>query len=216
MSDSIRVIIADDHLIVREGLRLIFETAPDIDLVGEAENGAQSLKLAANHTPDVILMDLRMPVMDGIQAIEQLHATHPQIAIVILTTFNEDELMLHGLRAGACAFLLKDTDRDTLLETIRAAATGKTLLGPDIMARLLNPPENPSSTPQAPALTEREYQVLQEAAQGKRSKEIALDLSISERTVKAHLTSIYNKFGVDSRAAAIAVAARRGLLHDLG
>jgi NarL family two-component system response regulator YdfI len=210
-SDSIRVLIADDHLIVREGLRLILETGEGFELVGEAADGAEAVRLARELSPDVVLMDLRMPNMDGLTAIERLRAEQPQVAIVILTTYNEDDLMLRGLRAGARGYLLKDTDRDTLLNTIRAAARGETLLKPEIMARLLSQTE-PSRSSSALDLTDREREVLAAVARGERSKEIAAQMGITERTVKAHLASIYNKLGVDSRAAAIAVASQRGLL----
>jgi len=210
MSNSIRVLIADDHLIVREGLRLILETAEGIELVGEATDGAEAVRLAKELQPGVILMDLRMPNMDGLTAIERLHSEQPQVAVVILTTYNEDDLMLRGLRAGARGYLLKDTDRETLFNTIRAAARGEMLLKPEIMARLLSQPE---TRPHGDLdLTDRELEVLAAVARGERSKEIAARLGITERTVKAHLASIYNKFGVDSRAAAIAVASQRGLL----
>ena len=122
----IRVMITDDHLIVREGLRLILETTDEIEIVGEARDGAECLALVANLKPDVILMDLQMPNMDGITAIGHLRRDHPEIAIVILTTFNEDEMMLRGLQAGARGYLLKDTDRENLLDTIQAAAKGET------------------------------------------------------------------------------------------
>lgn len=215
MSDAIRLLIADDHLIVRQGLRLILETEDGFELIGEASDGTEAVKLAGELHPDVILMDLRMPGMDGLTAIEQLSEKQPEIAVVILTTFNEDELMVRGLRAGAKGFLLKDTDRETLFDSIRAAARGETLLKPDVMSRLLAQTQASSgskSQPENVDLTEREMEVLQAAAQGKTSKEIAFSLSISERTVKAHLASIYQKLGVVSRAAAIAAAAGRGWL----
>ena len=215
-TQTIRVLIADDHLIVRQGLRLILETEPGFDLVGEAENGLDALRLCAEHQPDVVLMDLRMPVMDGLAAIERLHQELPQVAVVILTTFNEDDLMRRGLQAGARGYLLKDTDRRTLFDTIRAAVRGETLLRPDILSRLLSSSEIPAAPPAKQearlALSEREMEVLQAVARGERSKEVAVRLGISERTVKAHLASIYNKLGVDSRAAAIAAAAQRGWL----
>jgi NarL family two-component system response regulator YdfI len=211
MTNTIRVLLADDHLIVRDGLRMIIETAADIECVGEASNGQEAITMAQEYQPDVILMDFQMPVVSGIEAIEHIKAVQPQIAIIILTTYNEDELMIKGLRAGACAFLLKDTDHNTLKETIRAAASGKTLLTPDIMARLLTYSDD-KSTGANSDLTDRELEVLQLAADGLRSKEIAVNLAISERTVKAHLTSIYNKLGVDSRSAAIASAIRQGFL----
>jgi len=215
MSDTISVLIVDDHQIVREGLRLILETAPGIDVVGEAADGAEALRLVETLNPDVVLMDLRMPGMDGLTAIERLQRDHPQVSVVILTTYNEDELMLRGLRAGARGYLLKDTDRQTLLDTIQAAARGETLLTPEVVNRILSyttAGATAASSKSTIDLTDREQQVLEAAALGERNKEIARRLGITERTVKAHLTSIYNKFGVDSRAAAIAVAAQRGLL----
>src|SRR5512136_1347815 len=212
MSHSIRVLIADDHLIVREGLRMILETSDDIQAVGEAADGAEAVRLAQALAPDVVLMDLRMPNMDGLAAIERLRLQQPQVAVVILTTYNEDDLMQRGLRAGARGYLLKDTDRDTLFNTIRAAARGETLLKPEVVARLLARPE---SKPHGElGLTDREMEVLKAVARGERSKEIAAQLGITERTVKAHLASIYNKLGVDSRAAAIAVASHKGWLEN--
>jgi len=207
-----KILIADDHLIIRQGLRLILETEDGFDLVGEASDGAEALKLCAELHPDVVLMDLRMPNMDGITAIEKLRQTQPEIAVVILTTFNEDELMLRGIRSGAKGFLLKDTDRQTLFDTLRAAARGETLLKPEIMARLLNVAAAPAPAASSFNLTEREKEVLAAVARGERSKEIAVKLNITERTVKAHLASIYQKMGVDSRAGAIALAAQKGLL----
>lgn len=213
----IRVLITDDHLIVREGLRLILETAPEIEVVGEANDGAACLRAVAEVAPDVVLMDLQMPGMDGITAIGHLRRDFSAVAIVILTTFNEDALMVQGLQAGARGYLLKDTDRTTLLDTIHAAARGETLLKPEILSRVLAAPQQPAPAA-APtvafALTERELEVLRAAARGERNKEIAHHLGITERTVKAHLASVFNKLGVDSRAAAVAVAAQRGWLNQ--
>jgi two-component system, NarL family, response regulator YdfI len=162
-------------------------------------------------------MDLRMPGVDGLTAIDQIRARWPAVALVILTTYNEDDLMMRGLRAGACGYLLKDTNRQTLFATLRAAARGEVLLKPEVLARVLTHRQNSDarsgkSVDQGLTLTEREQEVLVAVARGERSKEIAVQLQISERTVKAHLASIYNKLGVDSRAAAIALAAQRGLL----
>lgn len=213
MPDPIRILVADDHLIIRQGLRLILETEPGFELVGEAADGAEAIRLCAELDPAVVLMDLRMPGMDGLTAIQRLRVAQPGIAVIILTTFNEDDLMLRGMQAGAKGFLLKDTGRETLFDSIRAAARGDTLLKPEMMSRLLskagaeNAPANAGS-----GLTDRELEVLRWVAQGERSKEIAARLAITERTVKAHLASIYNKWGVDSRAAAIAIAAQKGLL----
>ncbi|HEX5942057.1 MAG TPA: response regulator transcription factor [Anaerolineales bacterium] len=215
--NPIRVMITDDHLIVREGLRLILETADGIDIVGEASDGAECLQLVPECKPHVILMDLQMPRMDGITAIGHLRSEHPEIAIVILTTFNEDDLMIRGLQAGARGYLLKDTNRENLLDTIQAAAKGETLLKPEILARVLSAsmiPRSISPNRSDSDLTDRELEVLQAASRGERNKEIAYKLGITERTVKAHLASIYQKFNVDSRAAAVAVAAQKGLLGE--
>ena len=211
----IRILIADDHLIIRQGLRLILETENDFEIAGEASDGAEALTLCRELMPDVVLMDLRMPSMDGLTAIEKLRAEQSKIAVVILTTFNEDELMFRGLRAGARGYLLKDTDRATLFNTIRAAARGETLLKPEIMTRVLSQANVPKrESKESVNLTDRELEVLAAVARGERSKEIAAQLGISERTVKAHLASIYDKLGVDSRAAAIAVSAQMGLLPN--
>lgn len=214
MSDNIRLLIVDDHFIIREGLRLIFDTIPKLDLVAEAENGEEALVQVEEHLPDVVLMDLQMPVMDGITAIEILRKAHPEIAIIILTTYKENDLLLRGLKAGARGYLLKDTDRQTLINTIQAAARGETLLKPEILQQVLNYQsdkpglkkdlENP--------LSERELEVLQMVAEGARNKEIAYKLGITERTVKAHLSHIFQKLNVDARAAAVAAAARSGIL----
>jgi NarL family two-component system response regulator YdfI len=212
----IRLLIADDHLIIRQGLRLILETEDDFQIVAEAADGAEAVKLCDLNKPDVVLMDLRMPGMDGLTAIEILREQQPEIAVVILTTFNEDELMLRGLRAGARGYLLKDTDRKALFDTIRAAARGETLLKPEIMAKVLalasGRDKVGTGSSATVELTEREMEVLKAVAKGERSKEVAFQLGISERTVKAHLASIYGKLGVDSRAAAISVAMQKGLL----
>src|SRR5688572_8263407 len=208
----IRVLITDDHLIIREGLRLILETTDEIEVVGEAKDGAECLRLLPELKPDVILMDLQMPGMDGITTIDHLRRDHPEIAVVILTTYNEDDLMIRGLQLGACSYLLKDTDRETLIDTIVAAAKGESLLAPSILKRVLAVQHNIPVNKKESVLSERELEVLQAAARGERNKEIAFKLGITERTVKAHLASVYQKFGVDSRAAAVAVAAEQGLL----
>jgi NarL family two-component system response regulator YdfI len=217
MPDPIRILIADDHDVVRDGLRLILESEEDFEVVGEAANGAEAVRQCGELNPQVVLMDLRMPGMDGLTAIKHIRQQQPGINIVILTTYNEDALMLEGLRSGARSYLLKDTKRQVLFDTLRAASRGESLLSPEVIAKVVGQ-SGGVSTP-APklaageiALTDREQEVLIGVARGERSKEIAARLGITERTVKAHLASIYNKFGVDSRAAAIAVASQRGLL----
>src|SRR5512135_3404493 len=217
MSDPIRILIADDHDVVRDGLRLILESEDDFEVVGEAADGAEAVRLCGELNPQVVLMDLRMPGMDGLTAIKHIRQQQPEINIVILTTYNEDALMIEGLRSGARSYLLKDTKRQVLFDTLRAAARGESLLSPDVVARVVAqssgvPTEASKLADGAITLTDREQEVLSGVARGERSKEIAARLGITERTVKAHLASIYNKFGVDSRAAAIAVASQRGLL----
>jgi len=212
----IRVAVVDDHLVVREGLRMMLEVAGkgSFALVGDAADGAAALRLVEETQPDVVLMDLRMPGMDGLEAIEQMRTRWPHIAVVILTTYNEDDLMLRGLRAGACGYLLKDTTRETMFHAIRTAARGETLLQPDIMARILayTGPAAIVKTTDRAELTERERDILAGVARGERNKEIARRLGITTRTVATHLTNIYTKLDVDSRASAVAAAMERGLL----
>jgi two-component system, NarL family, response regulator YdfI len=223
--NAIRVVVVDDHQVVREGLRMMLEVlGAGFAVVGEAAEGAAAVRIVEACQPEVVLMDLRMPGMDGLDAIRQIHTRWPQIALVILTTYNEDALMLEGLQAGASGYLLKDVSSTTLFHTIRSAAQGATLLQPEVLTRLLA-----HTTPQAThalprrshsafdlELTERECEVLAGVARGERSKEIAARLGISLRTVGAHLTSIYTKLNVDSRASAVAVALERGLLPHQG
>jgi NarL family two-component system response regulator YdfI len=214
----VRVVIADDHLVVRSGLRMMLGTSDEFALVGEAANGAEAVALVAESRPDVVLMDLRMPDTDGLEAIARIHERWPDLAIVILTTYNEDELMIRGLRAGARGYLLKDCALDALLRAVRSAARGEMLVPPDVMARILSHAARAVGPAPAPLergpldLTAREREVLAGVARGERSKEIAVHLGISERTVGSYLNSIFAKFGVDSRAAAVAVAMERGLL----
>lgn len=212
---TIRVLIVDDHLIVRQGLQLIFETESSVQVVGEAEDGLQAVQLAAELSPDIILMDLQMPRLDGLSAVKQILEQRPKSRIIILTTYNEDELMYKCLQAGAKGFLLKDTGREALMNTIHAAMRGETLLNPEIMQKVLAYPQRPQQpSTGSTLLSEREQEVLQAVARGSTNNQIAYELGISERTVRAHLTSIYNKFGVSSRGAAIAYAAQHNLLKN--
>ena len=207
----IRVLIADDHMVVREGLRAILDAAPDLLPVGEATGGAEAVRLVGESTPDVVLMDLRMPGMDGIEAIRQIKARYPDVQVVILTTYDDDDYIVRGLRAGARGYLLKDTGRNVLFETIRAAARGESLFPSEVIDRVVAHLQGPQ--PAEPGtLSKREGQVLALVAQGAANKEIARELSISERTVKAHVTSIFNKLVASSRAEAVSIALRSGLL----
>ncbi|GHO86969.1 response regulator transcription factor [Dictyobacter formicarum] len=214
-----RVVIADDHPVVRMGVRLMLEMGEGIELVGEAIDGAGAIELVAALQPDVILMDLRMPGIDGLEAIKRIRSACPQVGVLILTTYNEDDLMISGLRVGAQGYLLKDADMHMVIHAVRVAARGEMLVQPEIMARILSHAERglspPSATPRRQrhsTLTAREREVLAAVARGERSKEIAVRFGITERTVGACLTSVYSKLGVDSRAAAVAVALERGLL----
>lgn len=211
-----KVLIVDDHLVVREGLKLILETNDSFEVVGEAENGEIALRLIEERTPDVVLMDLNMPIMSGLDTMKALNDRQVFIPIIILTTYNEDELMIKGMELGAKGYLLKDTNRDNLFRTIESAVRGETLLQSDITMKLFSMKEKKTNSVtrfEKPIMTEKELFILQAIARGYRSKEIAFDLGIAERTVKAHLTNIYNKLGVNSRSEAVAVSMERGLIH---
>jgi len=207
----IRVVIADDHLLVREGLRAILAVANDILLIGEACDGEEAIELAKTLSPEVMLMDLRMPHVDGIEAIRQIKASHPAIEIVILTTYDDDAHILQGLGAGARGYLLKDAGRNALFGSIRAAARGESLLPPEVLAALLAH-SNRQERAEREGLSQREQEVLRLLVTGAANKEIAMQLNITERTVKAHVTGILNKLGVNSRTEAAAVAIRTGLV----
>jgi NarL family two-component system response regulator YdfI len=216
MSQS-KVLIVDDHRVVRDGLKLILETNDSFQVAGEAGNGEEALQRIEESRPDVILLDLNMPVMSGLELMEKLKSQNNSIPVIILTTYNEDKLMLRGLALGAKGYLLKDTNRENLFRTIESAVRGETLLQMDIMEKVLAAKENPSKSATikvgASALTERELLILQSVARGYKSKEIAFDIGISERTVKAHLTSVYNKLSVDSRSQAVAIAMEQGIIQ---
>lgn len=223
ISQKIRVLIVDDHLMVRMGLRMMLRMGERIEFVGEASDGNEAVHLAGELRPDVVLMDLRMPEMDGLEALAQIRQNWPEIAVLILTTYNEDELMIQGLQAGAAGYLLKDTTLETLLHAIEATARGEVLMQPEVMGRLLEQAARATRTPAVPSidnirrrgkadLTEREREVLAAVARGERNKEIAAHLGVSERTVWAYLTNIYTKLDVDSRTSAVTVAIERGLL----
>lgn len=210
-----RILIVDDHFVVREGLKLIFETEEDYEVVGEAEDGQKALMLVNKIKPDVILMDLRMPKMNGLDVIKALNEKNNLIPIIILTTYNDDNLIRDGLLLGAKGYLLKDTTRDELIRTVESAVRGEILLQSEVSTRLFNTQKkvNQINTLCSSSITERELFILQAVARGCKSKEIASDMEISERTVKAHLTNIYNKLNVESRSEAVAVAIEQGIIH---
>ncbi|GCE15556.1 response regulator transcription factor [Tengunoibacter tsumagoiensis] len=225
MSEIIRVVIVDDHPIVREGIRLMLATSDDLALVGDAADGVAALQTIEELQPDVVLLDIRLPGMGGLDVLKFLRKTWPQIAVLILTTYNEDELIVRGFQAGASGYLLKEGSLETLFHAIRAASRGGVVMQPEIMTRVLAHTTSPAGeetpalthSPIAPlpsplALTNREQEVLAGVACGERSKEIAKRLGITERTVRAYLTNIYTKLNVDSRASAVALALKYGLL----
>lgn len=210
------IMIVDDHFVVREGLKLILETNERFQVAGEAGNGQEALKLLEHIQPDVILLDLNMPVMGGLETMKAMKTQGYSIPVIILTTYNEDELMVNGLALGAKGYLLKDTGRENLFRSIESAVRGETLLSAEIMERVIaakTQTASPSAKADPSLLSEKETYILQCVAKGFKSKEIAYELGIAERTVKAHLTSIYNKLGVDSRSQAVAAALERGLLN---
>ncbi len=207
---TIRVLIADDHEIVRQGLRMTIEGENDLELVGEAANGRQAVIRAGILQPDVVIMDVRMPEMDGIAATAEIHAAHPQIAVLILTSFGDDPELFAALKAGASGYLLKDINGDDLVQAIRGAAAGKPQLHPQIAQRLMQTmpkPEDPFD-----ALTPREVEVLRCLARGLSNKETASELVVSENTVKGYVSAILSKLHLQDRTQAALLAVRYGLV----
>lgn len=206
------VLIVDDHFVVREGLKLILETNDSFRIAGEAENGEVALQLIEERKPDVILMDLNMPILSGLETIKELNRRKISIPIIILTTYNEDDLMMQGIELGAKGYLLKDTNREDLFRTIDTAIRGETIISATLMKKLFSSKQPPSQQSKT-ILTDKEKSILQAAAKGNRNKDIAMHMGIAERTVKAHLTNIYNKLGVNSRTEAVAVGIELGIIH---
>ena len=213
----LRVIVADDQAAVREGLVLMLDLLPGIDVVASAADGQQALNLVAEHRPDAILLDLHMPVMDGIEATRRLTAEHPEVAIVVLTTYADDRSVLDTLRAGARSYLTKDADRLHIAQTLRGAASGLTVLHPQVQATLLaaaHPAAAPAPGPGAEppdGLTRREAEILALIARGLTNTEIAGELFLSGNTIKTHINRIFAKTGSRDRAAATLYAQRHGL-----
>jgi DNA-binding NarL/FixJ family response regulator len=204
----IRLLIADDHAVVRTGLTQLVAAIEGVELVGAAGNGAEAVSLCATAAPDVVLMDLEMPVLDGIEATRQIKAAHPAIAVVVLTSFSDRARILSALDAGAAGYLLKDVEPDELARAIHAAATGDVPLEPRAARTLLASRTTP---PPGEGLSEREREVLLLVAEGLPNKLIARRLSISEKTVKAHLTSVFRQIGVTDRTQAALWAVEQGL-----
>ena len=207
----IRVLIADDHAVVRHGLEQLLSTFPDVELVGQAANGEEAATLTAERAPDVVLMDLEMPVADGIEATKRIHADHPGVAIVVLTSFSDRERILQALDAGAVGYLLKDVEPEELEKAIAAAGRGESPLDPKAARALVSARR---ATAPAEGLSDREREVLLMVVDGLANKQIAQRLSISEKTVKAHLTSVFRQIGVTDRTQAALWAERNGLSHE--
>jgi DNA-binding NarL/FixJ family response regulator len=205
---AIRILITDDHLVVRQGLRMFLSDDPDVEVVGEAADGAEAVRLAHELKPDIVLMDMLMPVMDGIAATAQIRSELPDTEVIALTSVLEDDAVIGAVKAGAIGYLLKDAEPEELRTAIKAAAAGQVHLTPRAAARLMREvraPDNPQS------LTEREVDVLRLLAGGKANKEIAVALTIGEATVKTHVSNILGKLGVQSRTQAALHAAQIGI-----
>jgi len=206
----IRVLIVDDHPVVRDGLRGVFANEPGFEVVGEAGDGREALARVAAGGVDVVLTDLRMPGMGGVEAIAALHAAHPAVRVLVLTTYDSDRDVLPAIEAGATGYLLKDSPRDELVAGVRAAHQGRPVLAPSVASRLMGlvgaPPEH------ADDVSPRELEVLRAVASGATNRQIAQSLFISEATVKTHLLHLYDKLGARDRASAVAIAYQRGML----
>ena len=206
---SIRVLITDDHSVVRQGLRMFLSLDPELEIVGEAENGQEAIELARELKPDVVLMDLLMPVMDGVTAIGIMRQEMPDIEVVALTSVLEDEAVFGAIRAGAIGYILKDIQAEELRKAIKAAAAGQVQLSPKAAARLMREVQAPQSPE---ALTERETDVLRLLGQGLSNKEIAQALTVGDATIKTHVSNILSKLGATSRMHAALYAVRTGLV----
>lgn len=210
MNDTIRILIADDHPVVRDGLATMLNTQPDFDVVGEAGDGAAALDKTRMLRPDILLLDLEMPHMDGLETLRHLREACPETRVLVFTAFDTDERIVGAVQAGVKGYLLKGVPREELFKAIRVIHAGGSLLQPVIASKLMH--HMSSQAEQVESLTEREAEVLRLMAQGFANKEIAAELVITERTVKFHVSSILGKLGADNRTEAVAIAAQRGLV----
>ena len=206
---SVRVVLADDHLVVRTGLRGMLESDADVEIVGEASTGHEAIEIAASSGADLVLMDLRMPELDGVAATKQLRERHPAVQVLILTTYDTDADILRAIEAGATGYLLKDATRDELLKAIHMAAAGESALAPSVASRLVDRMRSPRSA----TLSAREVEILELVAKGLSNKEIGARLYISEATVKTHLLHVFSKLGVSDRTQAVTEAVGRGIVR---
>lgn len=218
MKQTIKILLVDDQALFREGLRILLSSQPDFDVIAEAANGEEALRQAAINRPDVVLMDLRMPVLDGVAATRRMHELYPSCRVIALTTFDEDEYIFEGLRAGAFGYLLKDVPSQKLFEAIYAASRGEYFLMPSVTARVMAefsrlPRSQPvQATPIPSPLSDREKQILKMVARGASNKEIAEELVIAEGTVKNHLSNIFDKLEARDRMQAVLKSKELGIL----
>jgi DNA-binding NarL/FixJ family response regulator len=209
----IKVLVVDDHRVVRAGLVALLRQSPSIAVVGEAGDGAEAIRLVEQLQPDVVLMDIQMPVLNGVEATQRIKERWPRVEVLILTTYDEDELIWGGLQAGAKGYLLKDAPPEELLQGIEAVAAGRSLLPPHIAAKLMQViREGGPAREKGEPLTERELEILRAMARGAANKEIAAELGISENTVKTHISHLFQKLGARDRTEAVTRALSRGLI----
>ncbi len=206
---SVRILVTDDHPVVRAGLSGMLSGEPDFEVVGEAQNGKEAVAFVGELKPDVVLMDLRMPEMDGVTAIGHIKSNHPDVHILVLTTYESDADILRAIETGATGYLLKDTPREELFGAIRTVAQGQSPLAPGVAARLMQRVRDPEEE----GLSTREIEVLELVAHGTSNKEIAKQLWVSETTVKSHMLHIFDKLGVTDRTAAVTEALKRGIIR---
>ncbi|MFN2275199.1 MAG: response regulator [Anaerolineales bacterium] len=214
MSENIQVFVADDHTLFRDGLRALLDSIEDMELIGEAADGQQAIAGAAEMQPDIVLMDIQMPGVNGIEATREIVATSPHIGVIVVSMLEDDDSVFAAMRAGARGYVLKGAGQEQMLRTIRSVAAGEALFGPGIAERLMNFFANlePSADARAfPELTEREFEVLELIAHGRNNSEIARQLVISTKTVRNHVSNIFNKLQVADRAQAIIRARDAGL-----
>jgi len=212
LTQRIRVLLADDHPVFRQGLRRLLEGERDFLVVGEASDGQEAVTKVAALTPDVVLMDLEMPGLDGVAAIQRIHEAHGDVRILVLTAYDTDERILQAVQAGARGYLLKGVPRDEIFQAVRIVHSGGSLLQPAVATKLLNRAIDLLRGEREETLTERELQVLELMAKGYRNKEIAKELFITERTVKFHANILFQKLNVDSRTEAVSQALQRGII----